>query len=122
MKRLIVVLLLLLASSASAATVVLEVDPLGQQFDSIRIHTANIPRDFVFSEPPAYAGPGTPTGSGKFLVSVAGLTPGQTYKFIAVLTRGSEFSPGSNVVEQRLPVVVLKLQAPVVELKEVLSE
>lgn len=126
MRKLLAGLLVLLfmAATASAASIKLEVDTLGQQHDSIRIHMANIPRDFVFSDPPAYAGLGEPVVGAANLrhVTITGLTPGQTYKFIAVLTRGAEFSPGSNIVQQRMPEVVIKLEAAKISVIEVKGE
>lgn len=109
-----IIISLFLTATASAATIKLEVDTLGQQYDSIRIHMANIPRDFVYSDPPAYAGTGDPVAGSANLkhITISGLTPGQTYKFIAVLTRGSNHSPGSNIVQEKMPVVVIELTAP----------
>jgi len=112
------------AATASAASIKLEVDTLGQQYDSIRIHMANIPRDFVFTDPPAYAGPGDPVAGSENLkhITISGLTPGQTYKFIAVLTRGAEHSPGSNIVQEKMPVVVIELRAPALKSIETRGE
>ena len=92
----VIMLLMLRAATAYAASVTLEVDPGGQAFDTIRLHMANLPRDFVFSDPPIYVGEAT-----RFTVS--GLLPNQTYKFIAVLTKGDTRSPGSNVVQTKTP-------------------
>lgn len=105
---------LAMAGVASAASIKLEVDTLGQQYDSIRIHMANIPKDFVFTDPPAYAGAGDPVAGSENLkhITISGLTPGQTYKFIAVLTRGAAHSSGSNIVQEEMPVVVIELTAP----------
>lgn len=85
---------------------------------------ANIPRDFVWSDPPAYAGPGDPVPGSANLrhITISGLTPGQTYKFIAVLMRGTEHSPGSNVVQQKMPEVVIKLEAAKISVIEVKGE
>ena len=93
------------AATASAASIKLEVDTLGQQHDSIRIHMANIPRDFDFAAPPAYDG-----AAAEFQVD--NLTQGQTYKFCARLVRGESVSPISNVVTYKVPVV-LEFKAPV---------
>lgn len=112
------------AVATHAASIKLEVDTKGQEHDSIRVHMANIPRDFVFADPPAYAGPGDPVAGSANLrhITIPGLTPGQTYKFIAVLTRGAEFSPGSNVVQQKMPQVVIKLEAATISVIEVKGE
>ncbi len=101
----LVLVLMLVGPKAMAASITLEVDPLGQEYDSIRIHMANLPRDFVWSDPPVYAGTET-------VVTIPGLVPGQTYKFAAVLTREDQVSPGSNIVERKMPVVVIELQPP----------
>ena len=119
-----IVISLFLTTTASAASVKLEVDTKGQVHDSIRVHMANIPRDFVYSDPPAYAGPGDPVGGSANLrhITISGLTPGQTYKFIAVLTRGAEHSPGSNIVQQKMPEVIIKLEAAKISVIEVKGE
>ena len=125
MKNILAILIsLFLATTASAASIKLEVDTLGQAHDTIRIHMANIPRDFVWGDPPAYAGPGEPVGGSANLrhITISGLTPGQTYKFIAVLMRGAENSPGSNIVQQKMPEVVIKLEAAKISVIEVKGE
>ncbi len=112
------------AAITHAASVKLAVDPKGQDFDSIRIHMANIPMDFVWSDPPAYAGMGEPIPdtANHRRIEISGLTPGQTYKFIAVLTKGTEHSPGSNIIQQKMPVVVIKLEAASMSVIEVRGE
>ena len=125
MKNILAIIIsLFLATAASAASIKLEVDTLGQQHDSIRIHMANIPRDFVWGDPPAYAGLGEPVAGSANLrhITIAGLIPGQTYKFIAVLLRGTEHSPGSNIVQQKMPEVVIKLEAAKISVIEVKGE
>ena len=125
MKAIAVLLIsLLLCAEVLAASVKLEVDPGTQVYDSIRIHMANIPRDFVYSEPPVYAGPGSAvTGSPTLKhVIIPGLTPGQTYKFIAVITKGTEHSAGSNIVQQKIPEIVIKLEAAKISIVEVKGE
>ena len=125
MKNILAIIIsLFLATTASAASIKLEVDTLGQQHDSIRVHMANIPRDFVWSDPPAYAGLGEPVPGAANLrhITISGLTPGQTYKFIAVLMRGAENSPGSNIVQQKMPEVVIKLEAAKISVIEVKGE
>ena len=125
MKNILAIIIsLFLAATASAASIKLEVDTMGQQHDSIRVHMANIPRDFVWTDPPAYAGLGDPVGGSANLrhITISGLTPGQTYKFIAVLTRGTEHSPGSNIVQQKMPEMVIKLEAAKITVIEVKGE
>ncbi len=100
------------ASAASAASIKLEVDTKGQDIDSIKIHMANALEDFSYITP-AYSGLGEPVEGSANLkhITISGLTPGETYKFIAILKKGDIRSPGSNIVQEEMPVVVIELQA-----------
>ena len=128
MKKIIIISLFLIFSLFNsisfAASILLQVDTLNQDYDTIRIHAANIPRDFVYSDPPVYAGPGIPVEGFTNLknVLIEKLIPGQTYKFIAVLTKGTEHSSGSNIVQQKMPEIVIKLNAPKISLIEIKGE
>jgi hypothetical protein len=113
----LLVLMIVMAMSivAEAASIRLQVDPLDQEYDSIRIHMANLPRDFDWNAPPVYVGKET-------TVTIPGLTPGQTYKFIAVLTRDDKASKGSNIIQEKMPVVVIELKPPVLTAIETRGE
>ena len=119
MKRFLIIFpiffFILMAAAATAATIKLQVDPLGQEYDAIRIYMANAPREFAWSDPPAYVGTDT-------TVLISGLVPGQTYKFVAVLTRGEKESPGSNIVQEKMPVVVIELKSPKLEAVDIRAE
>lgn len=102
------------AADGWAASIKLQVDPLGQEYDEIRIYSANVPREFDMSAPPAYVGQET-------TATIAGLEPGQTYKFAAVLVRGEDKSGASNIVQQRMPVIVL-IKPPQLSVIEIRGE